>query len=79
MNIKHLVISGGGPSMLQYISAIQYLNENYIYFILDYSIANESTKCKKIIKKFMNKKKDNIGLNESKKYVSKYTNGKIKH
>jgi hypothetical protein len=53
--------------------------ENYIYFILDYSIANESTKCKKIIKKFMNKKIDNIGLNESKKYVSKYTNGKIKH
>ena len=30
MNIKHLVISGGGPSMLQYISAIQYLNENNI-------------------------------------------------
>lgn len=30
MNIKHLVISGGGPSMLQYISAIQYLNENSI-------------------------------------------------
>jgi predicted acylesterase/phospholipase RssA len=28
MNIKHLVISGGGPSMLQYISAIQYLCEN---------------------------------------------------
>lgn len=30
MNIKHLVISGGGPAMLQYISAIQYLNENNI-------------------------------------------------
>lgn len=30
MNIKHLVISGGGPSMLQYISSIQYLNENNI-------------------------------------------------
>jgi len=30
MNIKHLVISGGGPSMLQYISAIQYLNESSI-------------------------------------------------
>ena len=30
MNIKHLVISGGGPSMLQYISAIQHLNENNI-------------------------------------------------
>lgn len=28
MNIKHLVISGGGPCMLQYISAIQYLCEN---------------------------------------------------
>jgi predicted acylesterase/phospholipase RssA len=28
MTIKHLVISGGGPSMLQYLSAIQYLNEN---------------------------------------------------
>lgn len=30
MNIKHLVISGGGPAMLQYISSIQYLNENNI-------------------------------------------------
>jgi predicted acylesterase/phospholipase RssA len=30
MNIKHLVISGGGPSMLQYISAIQCLCENNI-------------------------------------------------
>jgi predicted acylesterase/phospholipase RssA len=30
MNIKHLVISGGGPAMLQYISSIQYLNENSI-------------------------------------------------
>lgn len=30
MNIKHLVISGGGPSMLQYMSAIQHLNENNI-------------------------------------------------
>jgi predicted acylesterase/phospholipase RssA len=30
MNIKHLVISGGGPSLLQSISAIQYLNENNI-------------------------------------------------
>uniref|UniRef100_A0A6C0DIN1 PNPLA domain-containing protein n=1 Tax=viral metagenome TaxID=1070528 RepID=A0A6C0DIN1_9ZZZZ len=28
MTIKHLVISGGGPSMLQYLSAIQYLSEN---------------------------------------------------
>jgi len=30
MNIKHLVISGGGPAMLQYISAIQYLSENNV-------------------------------------------------
>jgi predicted acylesterase/phospholipase RssA len=30
MTIKHLVISGGGPSMIQYLSAIQYLNENKI-------------------------------------------------
>ena len=30
MNIRHLVISGGGPSMFQYISAIQYLDENKI-------------------------------------------------
>ena len=30
MKIKHLVISGGGPSMLQYISAIQHLTENNI-------------------------------------------------
>lgn len=30
MKIKHLVISGGGPAMLQYMSAIQHLNENNI-------------------------------------------------
>ena len=30
INIKHIVISGGGPSMLQYISAIQYLDVNKI-------------------------------------------------
>jgi predicted acylesterase/phospholipase RssA len=29
-DIKHLVISGGGPSLLQYISAIQYLTEQEI-------------------------------------------------
>jgi predicted acylesterase/phospholipase RssA len=28
MNIKHLVISGGGPSLFQYLSAIQHLDEN---------------------------------------------------
>ena len=27
-NIKHLVISGGGPSLFQYLSIIQYLDEN---------------------------------------------------
>jgi predicted acylesterase/phospholipase RssA len=30
MNIKHIVITGGGPSILPSISAIQYLNENGI-------------------------------------------------
>lgn len=30
MNIKHLVISGGGPSLFQYLSAIQHLDENKI-------------------------------------------------
>ena len=30
MTIKHLVISGGGPSMMQYLSAIQNLNKNNI-------------------------------------------------
>ena len=30
MNIKHLVISGGGPSLLQYLSAIQNLHKNNI-------------------------------------------------
>jgi predicted acylesterase/phospholipase RssA len=30
MTIKHLVISGGGPSLLQYLSAIQNLNKNNI-------------------------------------------------
>jgi predicted acylesterase/phospholipase RssA len=29
-NIKHIVISGGGPSMFQYLSAIQYMDENKI-------------------------------------------------
>jgi len=33
MNIKHLVISGGGPSLLQYLSVIQYLNENKIIYL----------------------------------------------
>ena len=27
-SIKHIVISGGGPSMFQYLSAIQYMDEN---------------------------------------------------
>jgi predicted acylesterase/phospholipase RssA len=30
INIKHLVISGGGPSMFQYLSIIQHLEENKI-------------------------------------------------
>lgn len=30
INIKHLVISGGGPSLFQYLSIIQYLDENKI-------------------------------------------------
>jgi predicted acylesterase/phospholipase RssA len=30
MNIKHLVISGGGPSLIQYLSAIQHLHKNNI-------------------------------------------------
>jgi len=30
LNIKHLVISGGGPSLFQYISVIQHLDENNI-------------------------------------------------
>jgi len=30
MNIKHIVISGGGPSLIQSISAIRYLNEKKI-------------------------------------------------
>jgi predicted acylesterase/phospholipase RssA len=30
INIKHLVISGGGPSMLHYLSVIQHLDENKI-------------------------------------------------
>lgn len=30
MNIKHIVISGGGPSFLQALSSIQYLNEKNI-------------------------------------------------
>jgi predicted acylesterase/phospholipase RssA len=29
-NIKHIVISGGGPSLFQYLSAIQYMDENKI-------------------------------------------------
>jgi len=29
-NIKHLVLSGGGPSMFQYLSVIQHLDENKI-------------------------------------------------
>jgi predicted acylesterase/phospholipase RssA len=28
MDIKHIVISGGGPSLFQYLSAIQYMHEN---------------------------------------------------
>jgi predicted acylesterase/phospholipase RssA len=35
LNIKHLVISGGGPSLLQYISAIQYLDINKIIKLND--------------------------------------------
>jgi predicted acylesterase/phospholipase RssA len=30
IDVKHLVISGGGPSMFQYISIIQYLDENKV-------------------------------------------------
>jgi len=30
INIKHLVLSGGGPSMFHYLSVIQHLNENKI-------------------------------------------------
>lgn len=30
MNIKHIVISGGGPSLIQCISAIRYLNEEKV-------------------------------------------------
>jgi predicted acylesterase/phospholipase RssA len=30
INIKHIVISGGGPSLFQYLSAIQHLDENKI-------------------------------------------------
>jgi predicted acylesterase/phospholipase RssA len=29
-NVKHIVISGGGPSLFQYLSAIQYMDENKI-------------------------------------------------
>jgi predicted acylesterase/phospholipase RssA len=29
-NMKHIVISGGGPSMFQYLSIIQYLDENKV-------------------------------------------------
>jgi len=28
MDIKHIVISGGGPSLFQYLSALQYMHEN---------------------------------------------------
>jgi len=30
LNIKHIVISGGGPSLFQYVSVIQHLDENKI-------------------------------------------------
>jgi hypothetical protein len=62
------------------IKQYQYKNntyKNYIYFIIDYCIENESTKCKELITKIFSK--ENVNINQPKKNIYKYTNGKIKH
>jgi len=50
---------------------------NYLYFILNYSIDNEATKCKNLARELISE--ESISKNRHKKNICKYINGKTKH
>jgi hypothetical protein len=51
--------------------------KNYLYFILNYCIDNESTKCKELARKLISQ--EGMSKNQHKKNICKYINGKTKH